>query len=308
MTNYTKFAIKGALIVLIVSLLAGFLGYLVRLVLARSLSVEEFGLFNAVFAFLAMIGTFKSLGFDKALTYFIPKFQHEKRRDLIKSSIIYSAIIQIITNFIIIIAVYFISSYLSINFFHSAKADIALRLMVLAFFLDSFVQILKFAFQGFKEMMYFSGIDFIRMLLIFVIILVGFKLNLGLLSPIAAYIIAPLILLLIFYYIFSKRVFPEFNTAKFVFDKKELKRISKYSIFSVESSAAGLILYYTDIVVITYFSTLINVGLYSVALPTAKVLMYFPRAIHAITMPLVAEFWAKGKKELLKAGIEQLYK
>ena len=308
MTNYTKFAVKGTITVLVISLLAAFLGYLVRFILARNLTVEDFGLFNSIFAFLAMLGIFKSLGFDKALIYFIPKFKHENRNDLIKSSIIYSAVIQLITNFIVIIAIYLLSSYLSIKFFHSPKSDIVLKLMAIAFFVDSFVQILKFAFQGFKEMTYFSGIDLVRMLLILIIIIIGFKLNYGLLSPIIAYVITPLILIFIFGLILTKKVFPEFAKSKFILSKNALKRISKYSIFLVESNGAGLILYYTDIMALTYFSTLVNVGLYSVALPTAKVLMYFPRAIHAISMPLTAELWSKGEKKLLKMGIEDLYK
>ena len=64
MTNYTKHAVKGTAVVFIVSILAGILGYIVRLALARGLSVEDFGLFYAVFAFLALLGVFKSFGFD----------------------------------------------------------------------------------------------------------------------------------------------------------------------------------------------------------------------------------------------------
>ena len=308
MTNYTKLAVKGTIIVLIVSMLAAFLGYIARLVLARGLSVEEFGLFNAVFSFLGMIGIFKSLGFDKALIKFIPEFRHESRNDFIKSSIVYVALIQLITNIIVIIAVYFLSSYLSMKFFHSPQADIALKLMAIAFFLDSFVLALKFAFQGFGEMLYFSMIDVIRMLIVIAVVIVGFKLNYGLLSPVAAYIIAPAVLLIIFGSIFLKRVFPEFFSSSVVFDRNLLKRISKYSIFVMETSAAALILYYTDILALTYFSDLKNVGLYSVALPTAKVFLYFPRAIGGILLPLAAELWAKKEEKLLRAGMESLYK
>jgi len=156
MTTYTKHAVKGAAIVLIVSLIAGFLGYLVRLILARNLTLEEFGLFYAVLAFLGLIGFFKSLGFDRALVKFIPEFLHKKDDSRIKSSIVYVGLILLITNSVIIIAVYFISNFLAVNFFNNPQADIVLRLMAIAFFLDSFVLMLKFAFQGFKKMMYFS--------------------------------------------------------------------------------------------------------------------------------------------------------
>jgi len=145
MTNYTKFAVRGATIVMIISILAAFLGYLVRLVLARNLNVEEFGLFYAVFAFLGFFGMFKTFGFDKALIKFIPEFRHQKNYGLIKSSIIYASFIQLITNSVIIIGVYLFSSYLSVKFFHIAEAAIVLKWMAIASFFDSFTQVLKFA-------------------------------------------------------------------------------------------------------------------------------------------------------------------
>ena len=218
MTNYTKYAIKGVITVLILSLLAAFLGYLVRLVLARNLTVEDFGLFNSVFAFLGLLGTFDTLGFDKALIKFIPEFRHEKKEDFIKTSMIYVSAIILITNLIIIAFVYLLSNYLSLTFFHSPKASIILKIMALAFFIDSLVMVVKFAFQGFKEMFYYSVIDVIRMTLILIVVFIGIKLNYGLLGPAIAYTLTPLILLLVFGWILVRKVFPNFIKLKFVFD------------------------------------------------------------------------------------------
>jgi O-antigen/teichoic acid export membrane protein len=306
--SYTKVAFRGVFIILCISLLAAFLGYLVRVILAKNLSMEEFGLFYAVFAFLGLIGVFKSLGFDKALARFIPEFVHKKEDNFIKSSIIYVAAIQFVTNSVIIVAVYLLSDFLAVNYFQSAQASIVLILMAIAFFLDSFSQVLKFVFQGFKKMSYFSGIDLIRMVLIIAIVLIGFRLNYGLLSPISAYIIAPVILLVIFSWILVKKVFPKFFKSEFSVNRKLIRRISKYSIFVLATSVGGVILYYTDVLTLTYFTDLKIVALYSVALPTAKVLMYFPRAIGGILLPLTTELWVKKKLEILKAGVESLYK
>ena len=309
MATYTKIAVKGAFIVLVISLFAGFLGYLVRLVLARGLSVEDFGLFNSVFSFLGLLGFFKSLGFDKALIKFIPEFIHKKRNDHIKSSIIYVTIIILITNLLVIGGIYLLSSYLSIKFFHSPQASGLLKLLAIAFFIDSFVFVIRFAFQGFKEMAYFSVVEVVRMFLILVIVLAGFKLGYGYLSAVAfAYVITPIILILVFTPIFLKKVFPQFAASRLVFDRSLFKEISKYSLFVVETNAASLLLYYTDILALTYFSSLTAVGLYAVALPTVKVFMFFPRAISGILTPLASELWVKDRKDLLKAGIESLYK
>lgn len=306
--SYTKLAVRGAATVLIISTVSAFLGYLVRLVLARNLDVEDFGLFYAVFAFLGIFGVFKTLGFDRALAKFIPEFTQKKEYGFVKSSIIYSAIIQLITNIIIILIVYFFSSYISENFFHSTKASMVLKLMVIAVSIDSFVQVIKFAFQGFKKMFYFASIDLVRMFLILVVILIGLKLNYNILSPVIAYILVPIILIIIFGWVLVKRVFPEFAKSEFAVNRKLIKNISKYGIFVMATTVGGVILGYTDTLVLTYFVGLTNVALYNVALPTARILLYFPRAIGDVLLPLSSELWVKDKKLLLKAGIESLYK
>ena len=306
--SYTKFAVKSTAIILVVSIFAAFMGYLVRVILARNLSVEEFGLFYAVFAFLGLLGIFKTLGFDRALAKFIPEFIHKEKNDFIKSSVIYAAFIQFATNSIIIIVVYLLSNFLAINFFNDIKAIIVLRLMAIAFFIDSFMLILKFAFQGFKQMLYFSFIDLIRMLLIVIITFVGLKLNYGLLSPIIAYIAVPLILLFIFGWLFVHDVFPEFFKARFIINKALIKKISHYSIFIMAITVGTMVLGYTDMIMLTYFLDLRSVALYSVALPTAKILFYFPIAIAAVLLPLASELWSKKRKEILREGLEALYK
>jgi len=110
----------------------------------------------------------------------------------------------------ILIAVYLLSDFLAASFFKNSQAGIVLRWLAIAFFVDSFVMVLKFSFQGFRRMVYFSIIDLVRMLLIISILLIGFRLNYGLMSPVFAYVITPFILVLIFGTILVKKTFPKF--------------------------------------------------------------------------------------------------
>ena len=306
--SYTKLAVRGAATVFIMSIIAAFLGYLVRLVLAKNLSVEEFGLFYSVFAFLSMLSIFKTFGFDSALIKFIPEFIHYKKSDYVKSSIIYAAAVQLMTNIAVIIVIYAASSYLAANFFQDAKADFVLRLLAIAFFIESFLLVVKFSLQGFKKMSLFAGIDIVRMVAVLSIVLTGLKLGYGLASPVIAYIAAPIILILIFGFVLVRKVFPGFLKSRLIFSRDLFKKIFGYGIFVMAAGAGTLIFGYTDIMVLTYFSGLTAVALYSVALPTTKILIYFPRAIVAILVPLTSELWAKKKKEMLVEGMESLYK
>tara|TARA_Y100000310_G_C20698261_1_gene827258 strand:+ start:3376 stop:4863 length:1488 start_codon:yes stop_codon:yes gene_type:complete len=306
--NYTKVAVKGAATVFIISIFSAFFAYLVRLLLARNLSIEEFGLFYSVFSFLGLLSTFKSLGIDKSLNKFISEFKTKDQFESIKSSILFAFFVQIITNTIIIFGIYFIAAYLSVNFFKNPNAVSLLKLMAIAFYIDSFVSVLKFTFQGYKKMKYFAGIDLIRMVLLLVIIFIGFQFNLGLNSPIIAYLITPLFLIGIFGYILIFKVFPNFLKISSKFNKNLVKKLSKYGIFLMATQVGGIILGHTDILMLTYFSGLSQVALYSIALPLSKLFIYFPRAIGGIMIPLTSEMWAKDEKFKIIQGIQSLYK
>lgn len=308
MANYTKIAVKGAAIVLIISLIAGFFGYLARILMARILTVEEFGLFYAVFSLLAMLGLFKSLGFDQALLRYIPEFLGRKRNDLIKSSIIYTAILLLFINTLVIVLIYLLSDYLGTNFFHTPKASPVLRLMAIGFFIDSFLVSLRFVFQGLKKMWHFASIDLLRILLVIAVILAGLMTHSGLIVPIAAYIIAPSILLVVFTYVLVKRVFPQFMKSSFIYDKNKYNEMFKYGLFVMSTGLGMIILNYTDTIMLTYFRSLSEVGYYNVAFPTANVLSYFPKSIVAILVPLTAELWSLNKKAILNEGMSALYK
>lgn len=308
MTNFTRFAVTGTVIVFIISIIGAFLGYLVRFVLARNLSVQDYGLFYSVFSFLAFFVFIKSFGLDRSIANFIPEFHYKKENDKIKSLIIYVAIIQFITNSIIIVGIYLLSNFLSINYFHTPKADTVLKLMAIAFFIDNFVFILKFSFQGFQKMALFASIDLVRMLLILVIILIGFKLNYGIFGPVTAYIVVPALLLIFYTPILIKKIFQDFFSSKLILNLKLFKGFISNGIYMMAGDIGWLVLGYTDIIMLTYFTNLTNVGLYNVALPTANMLTYFPRAAAGVLLPLSAELWARQAKIFLKAGIEMLYK
>ena len=180
--------------------------------------------------------------------------------------------------------------------------------MAVAFFIDNFVFILKFSFQGFQKMVLFASVDLTRMLLILAIIFVGFKFNHGILSAVIAYIAAPVALLIIYSPIFAKKVFPKFGSSKIIFDPKIIKKMTKFGMYVIAVDFGWLLLGYTDSMVLTYFAGLTSVGLYNVVLPTASVLTYFPKAVANVVLPLSSELWVKGKNTILKAGMELLYK
>jgi len=308
MATYTKIAFHGAATVFILALIAAFLSYIVRLVLARNLAIEDFGLFYAVFSFLAFIGVFKTLGFDKAIIRFIPELLAKKKESLAKSAIHYAFFIAIATNAIIIALVFFASSFLSTYFFHTDKARTILLMLSLAFFAESLYVIAKNTFQGLKRMFLFSSIDIARFFFILIFLAFGFYWSDSIIIPCLAYLSATLLSFFLYFMWLKTKIFPRWSKYSFSFDKKLFKRMLKYGIIVISTGTSVSFLGYTDSMLLTYFSGLKAVALYNVALPLAKLFLFIGSAISSILLPLVAELYASKKIQLMKDGLSSIYK
>ncbi|MBI2658415.1 flippase [Candidatus Woesearchaeota archaeon] len=308
MTNYTKKALKNFGIIFFISLVAAFFGYLVRVYFARSLTVEEFGLFYAVLAFLGIFGIFKGLGMDAALAYFIPKLKAESKFKDVKNSIAYAGIFLLVNNIIFMLLVLAFADFLGINYFKHKLSAMVLVFMAIGLFIDSFVLLIKYAFQGFQKMEMFSSIDLVRMILILIFSFIFFKLGFGILSPVLSYILSPLMLVCIYLPYLYKENDRLSSGNRFFWDKKLAKSLASYGMHLTFLSSAGMIIAYSDRIMLTFFRSLEEVGIYSAVFPTAMLLWYIPDALSKVLLPLSSELWNKGLKKEIEEGLRLLYR
>lgn len=307
MANYTKTALKGAAIFFVMSLFAGFLGYLVRFVLARKMSLAEYGLFYAVFTLFAMLSIFRDMGIGQALVKYIAEFNVNKKYGMIKGSFVIGFMAQMAMSFIIYIILLIFSKQISLYFFHTYDAMPIILLLAVMFILMPIEKIFSFAFQGFQRIDFNSLIEFVRMLLVLIFIFIIFRYNASAIAPSLAYIIAYIIEGFIFAPLFL-RTFPQFFKVKAVLTKELAKKIFLFGLPVMIGLVGSMIITYTDTLVITYFRTLEEVALYQVAMPTAKLLLYFTGAISMVVLPMSSELWARKLKQKLILGVDNLYR
>lgn len=308
MSNYTKKAIKNSAIVLIVLGLTMLLSFSVRLILAKNLSQSDYGLFYSVIAITGFFTAIRGFGVDKSLVKFIPEFKVKKKMGLIKSSIMTVFTIEFIFAAIITSLLFIFSSYLSVYYFKDPKSVFVLQLLALSFLfsalLDPFIKI----FQGFQRMFLYSFVDLLRFLVIFITSLVLLGLGNGILAPAIAYLITPLFLSVIFSIVFIKDVFPSFFSEKTKISKNLLNNLFHFGIPLLLTSAGGIVITYTDTMILTYFTSLKDVGVYNAALPLARLVFYMTSSVVAVLLPLTSELWTKKLYKLLKEGIRLLYR
>jgi len=306
--NYTKKVVKGAGIIFIFTLVALFFAYLMRVLLARNLSVEEYGLFYAVFSMFSFLILFRDLGLTRSLVKFIPEFKVKKQCNLIKDSIISIFSFQFVASAIITIILIIFSDFLAINYFHNAHASSVIRILALSFWLKPFILLCGGIFQGFQKMWQYASIDLTRSILVLILSFVGFNISKGVSVPSIATLITSILLLLIFIPLLLKVIPIEFFKKKFVIDKKLLKKLFGFGISTMAGDINWFIIGGIDIFILTYFAGLEQVGLYNASLPTASLLSYFGVAIATALLPVTSELWTKKNKKRLADGISKLHK
>ena len=106
--------LQGTLIFLIGTIIAKLLSYIYRAVIARSFTIEEYGIFSIALAFLTIVSIISNLGFSQGVERFLGYFSKEnnKLKGIILSAIKITLPFSILISVIVVIFSKNISSLL----------------------------------------------------------------------------------------------------------------------------------------------------------------------------------------------------
>src|SRR3989344_5224899 len=136
--NYAERIAKGSITIFLMSILGAVIGYAIRLFFARNLSMNDFGLFYAIFSFIGLFSLFRELGFSSSLTKFISEFYYKNKTREIKSSIIIVISIQFFIALLIFIPLFAFSEYISIFYFKTPDALLPFSIMLISYLMSVF--------------------------------------------------------------------------------------------------------------------------------------------------------------------------
>ncbi|MFH1420524.1 MAG: flippase [Candidatus Aenigmatarchaeota archaeon] len=300
MTDYAKTAVKGAGFVFLLTAIGTIIGYALRLFLARTLSLEDFGLLYSVMAFISMFAILRELGYNPALAKYIPEFIVKNELWKIKSSVFSVILIQFIAISAVMLPIFFFSDWIAINFFNTISASLLLKAISVSTIFSLFFTAFQTTFQGLQRIKLFSVVDVTRTLIVFVSALIFVYLGFGVFGAAVSYTIAAALVSVFFFLVLLKMPFMK---EKLIFSRELTKQLSKFAAPVLLASFAGIIISNIDIISLTVLSGLENVGYYSAAMPTAQLLLVFSGALGAVLLPMISELWAKNEGSTIGNGI-----
>lgn len=287
----------GSFIVLGFTSLATPIGYLSRLVLARAVSVEDFGLFYAVIALFWFFITFNDLGFGYSILYFVPKWVKEKQYSNIWNAFIYEIVLEIGTCLVIGSILFFSAHRLATGYFNTDNATLIIKILLLYFLGNSLLSALKRIFTGLQQEYYYASVEFFRLLLITIVsalVMWQGESRLWVYAVIwsGSHLVLAAVYSLLFYFKNNQLV------RRVTWNQKLFNTMLQYAVPTLIVQSVAVFTNYADTIMLTFFRGTTAVGIYNVYYPIASIPLFLLTPLSTLLLPFYSYHIQDGSKKL----------
>ncbi len=293
---YLKKIVKGTGIIFAGSLFTILLGFPSKILVVRSLSQADYGIYSLALVVLGIFTILPMLGLSEGITRQLAYYKDSKQK--IDEIISFSLIIILISGILSSILLYVLSGTISVTVFKNPSLSEPLKIFSLVIPFALITNIIIFIFRGFGKVevkVYFQDILYKVFFITFVVVVFVKGLSLiGILYSVAAsYIITTIVL--IFY---SSDILRVSINKKVFYTGIELL---KFSLPLLLVGMLGMIISGTDTLMLGYFRTPQEVGQYNVARSLAGLIPMFIGSAAYIYLPVASQLYSeKGPKELAR--------
>jgi len=296
--NMLKKVAKGAGIVFVGTGVGMFFAYLGMLIVARFLGPTDYGLISLASAVATIASTVILLGMPTGIVRYVSFYNGKDDKGKIKGTIVSALKVVLPLGIAAGIILFLFSDLISTKVFHDPNLIPILRIFSFSVPFYALFCIFDHAIGGFQEMKYVVyGRDLFqngsRLFLLILLLLLGY----GVYGAAFAYTFAIIGAAFVSLYYLSK-VFPIFSKEiKSISMEKELFHFSWPLMFA---GIFGLVMGWIDTLMLGYFLTATDVGIYRASLSTATLLMIVPGSFGTIFFPVITEIYSKGKMQELE--------
>ena len=283
------------------------LGYFSRMIIARFLGASDYGLISLGFAAMSIAAALSLVGLPAGITRFISFYKGKNDKERIKGTVLGALKICFPLSLILTLLIFFYADWISVNVFHEANLKPVLRIFSIGILFWVLADIFNSGTIGFQEIKYkiyttFIFKDTFKLIAIVSFLILGY----GVIGAACGWVLAIVLTPFLAFYFLEKKVFSILNTkVKAASVDKELFFFSFPLIFA---GIAELITSWTDTLMLGYFRTPSEVGIYNVAMPTAKLMGIVLSAFGIIFMPVVTELYARNREGDLRNAYSSVTK
>lgn len=299
---------KSVILISLLSIMAGGAAYVVRMVLSRTLSAEEYGFIYSLLGLFSIITVFSDLSFVETLNYFGPKYLKNKRyKDF---NLLFQQVIVIRLTAILLIGslIYWQADFLAEHYFHYLPATLYLQLFLVYFFITYMAEPFYQIFNSTQSFLYSSIREPVRWTTILVCsILFIATISNNILGVCLAWITSSLVFFLTGFFL-MRFYFREILHFYLDFDFSIFKQHFYYAIPALAGTGCWLLINRMDLQLITFIRTLKEVSLYSNAYSIASIPLIIFLPISEIILPLTSKLHHNNQLNQLESIVTETYK
>jgi len=314
-----RFIAKSSAFILFTVFMSKVLSYIYRIIIARYLGPEAYGLFSLALMILGWFLAFSSFGLAEGLLRFISIYRGKKQPAKIKYLVRFSLIFLVFSTILSGAAMFFLADYISLTFFNNPDLIIFLKwfsiLVPVSIFASIFASILK----SYEKIYWYSFINNVlqngvKLIVLVILLLIGLKTN----ALIFSYILGILSMLIVSYFLCKYKISEVFGNYNLTLDKKnEIKKeLLSYSWPLIFSGIIMSIFYWIDTFTIGYFlSRSLSpqegaryVGFYNAAIPITGLLSISTDLFLQLFFPLITKEFGKRNFDKIKELSKQVGK
>ncbi len=293
---------KAATIVFAGMIAGHLLGMVNNVLLGRFLGPENYGRFNIVLGVITIAFTLATFGLFGSLSRFIPYNLKSKNFKTVKSVIDFSLVFTFFISLAVAVALFVLSGQISTKVFHDPELQPLFKIFAIGIPVIAIQRIMAGVIRGFKEAKYDAlifkiGVRVIKIAIFLIFLTTSYRLW----GAIFAFIASALVTVLVSIWLVRYRIFPDYRR----YSRNPVAR--ELLSFTWPLALTGFTFLFvskTDTMLLGYFLTSTDVGIYTPALVIAQLLTFMGAAFSYIFLPVVSEFFANKNME----GLESLYK
>lgn len=264
------------------------LGYVYSVIVAR-LGAVNYGIFNLVNIALEIFLMISLIGLNEGIVRYISFYQGKKDNVMLNRTLSTAIVVPFAISILMTVAVFLSSDYIATAFFHNKDFGIVLKYTILVLPLLTIYRIMVPTLRGFKAIKYWMySNDIWKSLSQFIIGAFLIYLGFGLFGAIAG-VVGSILVSLGFAFYYLRKMF------KFRIVAAIDKEIMIFSYPLLFTNVLILIKDWLSTLLIGYFIGVESVGVYSVAVLTARLLTIIPAALTSLFLPVITEKYADNK-------------
>lgn len=296
--------LTGSGLVFFFKVLGALAGYILAYVITTSYGAETFGVFELCLTFLTIFSVLGRLGLDGALVRFIPEYKEKGEFNSMQKAYKFAMSVALPVSLILGTALFFSAEHLA-SIFESQHLEEGFKITAFIIPLSTWVGLNAEAFRGMKRMVEYS---------IFqrgTIVLIASLLILALASTYPGWIHLPLLafgiglgsLCLIAGFYTPVKLISLGASEENSFTKSALLAVAFPMLLS---TSMFMVMNWTDTLMIGYYLTEDEVGIYRLAFKVAALVTFAQFAINSIAAPMFSSFKAKGDMTGLRRMVRNI--